>query len=88
MHWPATPTQGIEKHIEDLKAMFVWPPETRIKEHPVKVAHHADRRRQDDSADWQGLQDPHGDLRRWNSQGTMDEGYLFRDNQEFMKQIK
>ena len=29
--------KGIEKHIEDLKAMFVWAPDTRIKEHPVKL---------------------------------------------------
>ncbi|MGH9198940.1 MAG: ester cyclase [Acidimicrobiia bacterium] len=37
VHWPdGHSTQGIEKHIEDLKAMFVWAPDTRIKEHPVK----------------------------------------------------
>ena len=39
VHWPdGHATNGIEKHIEDLKAMFVWAPDTRIKEHPVKVA--------------------------------------------------
>ena len=39
VHWPdGHTTKGIEKHIEDLKAMFVWAPDTRIKEHPVKVA--------------------------------------------------
>lgn len=39
VHWPdGHSTEGIEKHIEDLKAMFVWAPDTRIKEHPVKVA--------------------------------------------------
>lgn len=27
---------GIEKHIEDLKALFVYSPDTRIKEHPVR----------------------------------------------------
>ena len=27
---------GIEKHIEDLKALFVHAPDTRIKEHPIK----------------------------------------------------
>ncbi|MCI0589519.1 MAG: hypothetical protein L0323_22115 [Planctomycetes bacterium] len=38
VHWPdGHVTKGIEKHIEDLKAMFVWAPDTRIKEHPVKV---------------------------------------------------
>ncbi len=38
VNWPdGHSTQGIEKHIEDLAAMFVWAPDTRIKEHPVKV---------------------------------------------------
>ncbi len=38
VHWPdGHSTKGFEKHIEDLKAMFVWAPDTRIKEHPVKV---------------------------------------------------
>ncbi len=38
VHWPGGhATQGIEKHIEDLKAMFVWAPDTRIKEHPVRI---------------------------------------------------
>ena len=32
------PTAPIDKHIEDLKAMFVYAPDTRIQEHPVKVA--------------------------------------------------
>lgn len=105
VHWPdGHSTQGIEKHIEDLRAMFVWAPDTRIKEHPVKVA----------QGDWTaviGIMEgtftqpmPIGDGKtipptgkafkirmatfgRWNSQGTMDEEYLFWDNQEFMKQI-
>jgi hypothetical protein len=39
VHWPdGHTTQGIEKHIDDLKAMFVWAPDTRIKVHPIKVA--------------------------------------------------
>jgi hypothetical protein len=37
VYWPdGHATKGIERHIEDLKAMFVWAPDTRIKEHPVK----------------------------------------------------
>jgi hypothetical protein len=37
VHWPdGHTTQGIDKHIEDLKAMFVWAPDTRVSEHPVK----------------------------------------------------
>ena len=38
VHWPdGHSTTGIDKHIEDLKAMFVWAPDTRIQEHPVKL---------------------------------------------------
>src|SRR5260221_13462347 len=37
VHWPdGHETKGIEKHIDDLKAMFVYAPDTRIKVHPVK----------------------------------------------------
>jgi hypothetical protein len=38
VHWPdGHVTVGIEKHIEDLKYLFTYAPDTRIKEHPVKV---------------------------------------------------
>jgi SnoaL-like polyketide cyclase len=37
VHWPdGHQTKGLEKHIEDLKAMFVYAPDTRIQQHPVK----------------------------------------------------
>jgi len=37
VNWPdGHYTTGIEKHIEDLKAMFVYAPDTSIKVHPVK----------------------------------------------------
>ena len=37
--WPdGHETHGIEKHIEDLKALFVAVPDTRIKEHPIRIA--------------------------------------------------
>ena len=29
-------TMGLEKHIEDLKVLFVYVPDTRIKEHPIR----------------------------------------------------
>jgi hypothetical protein len=29
-------TVGIEKHIQDLSAMFVYSPDTRIKQHPIR----------------------------------------------------
>src|SRR5438552_466608 len=39
VHWPdGHQTKGIEKHIEDLKAMFVYAPDTRIQVHPIKIA--------------------------------------------------
>lgn len=105
VHWPdGHSTQGIEKHIEDLKAMFVWAPDTRIKEHPVKIG----------QGEWTaviGVMEgtftepmPIGEgttipptgkaykikmatISHWNSEGVMDQEYLFWDNQEFMKQI-
>jgi predicted ester cyclase len=37
--WPdGHETHGIDKHIEDLKAMFVYAPDTQIKEHPIRIA--------------------------------------------------
>jgi len=36
--WPdGHMTEGIEQHIEDLKALFVFAPDTRIKEHPIRL---------------------------------------------------
>ena len=38
VNWPDGHfTIGIEKHIEDLKAMFVYAPDTRIKQHPIRI---------------------------------------------------
>lgn len=38
VHWPdGHVTEGIAKHIEDLKYMFTYAPDTRIKEHPVNI---------------------------------------------------
>ena len=37
VNWPdGHQTNGIDRHIEDLKAMFVYAPDTKIKVHPVK----------------------------------------------------
>jgi hypothetical protein len=37
VHWPDGHfTTGIERHIEDLKAMFVYAPNTNIKQHPIR----------------------------------------------------
>ncbi|WP_345973499.1 ester cyclase [Sulfurimonas diazotrophicus] len=105
VHWPdGRMTKGIGTHIEDLKGMFVWAPDTRIETHPIKVA----------QGEWTAVIGviqgtftrpmPIGDGKfiqptgksfkltmstfgHWTDEGTMDEEYLFWDNQEFMRQI-
>jgi|SRR5208337_2301880 predicted ester cyclase len=38
VNWPdGHSTKGIDRHIADLKAMFVYCPDTNIKVHPVKI---------------------------------------------------
>jgi predicted ester cyclase len=38
VHWPdGHATHGIDQHIADLKAMFVYAPDTRIEVHPIKL---------------------------------------------------
>jgi hypothetical protein len=38
VYWPdGHTTDGLDVHIEDLKAMFVYAPDTRIKEHPIRI---------------------------------------------------
>lgn len=37
VNWPdGHHTNGIQRHIEDLKALFVYAPDTRIREHPIR----------------------------------------------------
>lgn len=39
VNWPDGHfTVGIEKHIADLSAMFIYAPDTRIKQHPIRFA--------------------------------------------------
>ena len=39
VHWPdGHTTKGIERHIEDLKWLFSFAPDTRIHEHPIRIA--------------------------------------------------
>ena len=104
VHWPdGRTTKGIDAHIEDLKGMFVFAPDTHIKEHPIKIA----------SGDYTAVT---GNLEGTFSKpmpigggktipptgksfklsmvtighwkdGVMDEEWLMWDNQAFMKQI-
>jgi len=104
VHWPdGHSTTGIERHIEDLKAMFVYAPDTKIAAHPIRFG----------SGEWTAVT---GVLTGTFSQpmpigggksipptgkrfsipmatigrwkdGVMVEEFLFWDNQTFMKQI-
>ena len=104
VHWPdGHTTNGINKHIEDLKAMFTYAPDTRIKSHPVKFGGgnwtsvigvmKGTFTRPMKMADGKSIA-PTG--KKYKIQmstighwksGVMDEEYLFWDNAEFMKQI-
>lgn len=104
VHWPDDrTTKGIDAHIEDLKGMFVFAPDTRIKEHPIRIA----------SGEWTavtGIMEgtftqpmpigegktipPTGKPFKLTmvtighwKDGVMDEEWLMWDNQTFMKQI-
>jgi predicted ester cyclase len=102
--WPdGHETKGIEKHIEDLKAMFVYAPDTKIKIHPIRFGEDewtcvtgvmtGTFSRPMPAGDGKMIQ-PTGKSFRLNmttighwKYGTMDHEWLFWDNQAFMKQI-
>ena len=102
--WPdGHETQGITRHIADLGAMFVYAPDTKIAEHPIKVC----------SGDYTAVTGimtgtfsrpmPAGNGKTIAPTGksfrlamvtighwkgaTMDHEWLFWDNQAFMQQI-
>lgn len=104
VHWPdGHSTQGIEVHIADLKAMFVYAPDTRIQTHPVRFG----------QGEWTGVIGvmegsftqpmPIGEGKSIPPTGkafkltmatighwkgaVMDAEYLFWDNATFMKQL-
>jgi predicted ester cyclase len=102
--WPdGHETKGIDRHIDDLKAMFVFAPDIKIKEHPIRFG----------SGAWTSVTGvmtgtftqpmPIGDGKTIPPNGkrfaigmatighwqgkTMDHEWLFWDNQDFMKQL-
>jgi hypothetical protein len=104
VHYPDGHTsKGLKAHIEELKPMFVFAPDTKIKEHPVKIA----------SGEWTSVIGqlegtfskpmplgngksipPTGKAFKLKmctvghwKNGVMDEEYLFWDNASFMQQI-
>jgi len=102
--WPdGHETQGIDRHIEDLKALFVFAPDINIAVHPIRFG----------SGTWTAVTGvmtgtftkpmPAGEGKTIAptgkrfaigmstiahwKNGTMDHEWLFWDNQDFMKQI-
>jgi predicted ester cyclase len=102
--WPdGHETHGIAQHIEDLKAMFVYAPDIKITQHPIRFG----------SGDWTAVTGymtgtfskpmPIGDGKTVAPTGksfrlgmatighwkgaTMDHEWLFWDSQDFMKQL-
>jgi len=104
VHWPdGRRTTNVEAHIDDLKAMFVYAPDTHIPEHKVEIA----------TAEWSSVIGvmlgtftrpmptadgktiaPTGKPFRVTfsavdhwTNGLIDEEYLFWDNLSFMRQV-
>ena len=102
--WPdGHETKGLESHTNDLKAMFVFAPDIKIKEHPIRFG----------SGSWTSVTGvmtgtftqpmPIGEGKTIPPNGkrfaigmatighwqgkTMDHEWLFWDNQDFMKQL-
>lgn len=104
VHWPdGHVTRGIKRHIADLKAMFTYAPDTRIKQHPVKFGTgpwtsvigvmEGTFTKPMRTPDGQVIQPtgkafriPMSTVSHWTN-GTMDEEYLFWDNQTYMRQL-
>jgi hypothetical protein len=106
VNWPDGHfTVGLDRHIQDLKAMFVYAPDTRIKQHPVRFG--------SSNGEWTavtGIMEgtftkpmpigngkfiqptgksfrlPMCTIGHWVN-GTMNEEYLFWDNQTYMNQL-
>lgn len=104
VHWPdGHTTTGLDVHTADLKAMFVYAPDTRIEVHSIKLG-------QGEYTSVVGIIEgtftqpmplPNGGAIQPTGKafklvmntvghwnnGVMDEEYLFWDNQTFMKQL-
>lgn len=102
--WPdGHETQGLAKHIEDLKAMFVYAPDTQIKTHPIRFGKEewtcvtgvmtGTFSRPMPTAEGKTIQ-PTGKPFKLNmatighwTNGVMDHEWLFWDGQTLMKEI-
>lgn len=102
--WPdGHETGGIARHIEDLKAMFVYAADTKISEHPIRICSGdyttvtgvmtGTFSQPMPTPDGRSIQ-PTGKAFRFTmvtighwKGATMDHEWLFWDNHEFMRQI-
>lgn len=104
VHWPdGHTTTGVDVHVEDLKAMFVYAPDTRITVHPIKLADgpHTSVTGVMEGTFTQPMPIGNGQFIQPTGKafkvsmntvgvwkdGVMVEEYLFWDNQTFMKQL-
>lgn len=105
VHWPDGHfTDGIDKHIADLAALFVWAPDTRILQHQFRLANDQltavtgvmqgtftkpmpDGKGGFVQPTGKAYAIPMATVGIWNKRNTMDEEYLFWDNQAFFAQI-
>lgn len=103
VHWPdGHTTSGLAKHIEDLKAMFVYAPNTSIKEHPIRFGSGnmtcvtgvmtgtftkpMPMGGKSIPPTGKSFSIPMCTIGIWEN-GIMSEEYLFWDNQTYMKQL-
>jgi predicted ester cyclase len=102
--WPdGHDTHGIARHIDDLKAMFIYAPDTKIVEHPIRICSGdytavmgvmtGTFTRPMPTADGKSIA-PTGKSFRLSmttiahwAGSTMDHEWLFWDNQTYMRQI-
>lgn len=104
VHWPdGHTTRGLARHIQDLKAQFTYAPDSRVEDHPVRIA----------NGDWTAvtgvfkgtftlpMHTPDGHIIQPTGKtfslpmvtvghwvnGVMDEEYLFWDNAAFVSQV-
>ncbi|TDD58870.1 hypothetical protein E1263_17505 [Kribbella antibiotica] len=105
VNWPDGHfTDGIDKHIADLAALFVWAPDTRITEHQFRLANDQltavtgamkgtfSKPMPDGKGGYikptgKSYSLPMATVGIWNKRNTMEEEYLFWDNQSFYAQI-
>jgi hypothetical protein len=104
VYWPdGHQSKGLAKHIEDLRAMFVYAPDTRVREHRVEFASEewssiigimeGTFTKPMPTAEGKTIQPTGKEFKVTFSavghwrDGVMDEEYLFWDNNTFMRQL-